>query len=160
DYVPYITSILRKVAMFSDHIYLWGFPEIVAHFVAKVPKSHALTAWLTWYYKNNPSVIRGWRSAQMACLHLSTPEANLYPEHFLMEKQLELRARGKLRYMPGPASIIESPLLVGVIGRKEQTGHKAQKPFAVYEPLIKMTTVAGDLVFDPMCGSGTTGAVC
>jgi hypothetical protein len=160
DYVPYITCMLEKVAKFSDHIYLWGFPEIIAHFVTKVPESHVLTAWLTWYYKNNPSVIRGWRSAQMACLHLSTRGAKLYPEHFLNEKQLKLREQGKLRYMPGPTSVIEGPLLVGFVGRKEQTGHKAQKPMSVYDPLIRMTTVEGDLVFDPMCGSGTTGAVC
>jgi site-specific DNA-methyltransferase (adenine-specific) len=29
----------------------------------------------------------------------------------------------------------------------------------VYEPLYKMTTRPGDLVLDPMAGSGTTGAV-
>ncbi|KMK31005.1 hypothetical protein ABW12_19515 [Pluralibacter gergoviae] len=31
---------------------------------------------------------------------------------------------------------------------------------AVYTPLIEMVTKPGDIVFDPMCGSGTTGAVC
>ncbi|MDP4299703.1 DNA-methyltransferase [Leptothrix discophora] len=160
DYIEYITSILEELAEISDHIYLWGFPEVLARFVERIPRSHQLTAWLTWYYKNNPSVIRGWRSAQNACLHLSTPSSKLYPEHFLNSAQLELKAKGKLRYMPGPTSVIESPLLVGFVGRKEQTGHPAQKPQAVYEPLIKMSTKQGDLVFDPMCGSGTTGAVC
>jgi site-specific DNA-methyltransferase (adenine-specific) len=29
----------------------------------------------------------------------------------------------------------------------------------VFEPLLQMATVAGDVVVDPMCGSGTTGAV-
>ena len=160
DYVDYITSILNELAKFSDHIYMWGFPEIIAHFITKIPKSHDLNCWLTWYYKNNPSVIRGWRSAQMTCLHLSTPDAKMYPEHFLTEKQLELKEQGKLRYMPGPPSVIETALLVGFIGKKEQTGHPSQKPEKVYEPLISMVTKEGDLVFDPMCGSGTTGAVC
>lgn len=160
DYFDYITGVLRKIAAFSDHVYLWGFPEITAHFVTRIPASHRLTAWLTWYYKNNPSVIRGWRSAQMSCLHLSTSDARLYPEHFLNDAQLEKQRQGKLRYMPGPPSVIEGSLLVGFVGRNEQTGHPAQKPEAVYEPLIKMATKEDDLVFDPMCGSGTTGAVC
>ncbi len=124
--------------------------------------------WLTWYYKNNPSVIRGWRSSQNACLHLAQPKATLYPEHFLNEAQKQLQAQGKLRYMPGPTSVIEetlsSPmdvieqaLLVGFVGKKEQTGHPAQKPLGVFEKLFLMTTKPGDLVFDPMSGSGTTG---
>jgi len=40
--------------------------------------------------------------------------------------------------MPGPASVIESSLLVGFVGRKEQTGHKSQKPVPVYEQIIRM----------------------
>lgn len=160
DYVEYITSILDELAQFSDHIYFWGFPEIVARFVDRIPESHKLTAWLTWYYKNNPSVIRGWRSAQNACLHMSLPNAKLYPEHFLTEAQLALKDAGKLRYMPGPPSVIESSLLVGFVGKQEQTGHPSQKPIAVYDPLVQMATKPGDLIFDPMCGSGTTAAVC
>ena len=160
DYVEYITSILEALSEVSDHIYFWGFPEIVARFIDRIPASMKYTAWLTWYYKNNPSVIRGWRSAQMTCLHMSAPGAKLYPEHFLNEAQLAKQAEGKLRYMPGPPSVIEAALNIGFVGRKEQTGHPSQKPMAVYKPLIEMVTKPGDLVFDPMCGSGTTGAVC
>jgi site-specific DNA-methyltransferase (adenine-specific) len=93
----------------------------------------------------------------MACLHLSRPKARLYPEHFLNEVQREKQAKGKLRYMPGPTSVIEEPLLVGFCGRSEQTGHPAQKPVAVFQKLLLMTTAPGDLVIDPMSGSGTTG---
>jgi site-specific DNA-methyltransferase (adenine-specific) len=158
DYVDFITGLLEQAAVLADHVYLWGFPEIVARFVDRIPTGMQLTAWLTWFYKNNPSVIRGWRSAQMACLHLSVPGAPLYPEHFLNEAQLEKQRRGKLRYVPGPTSVIEEPLLVGFVGRREQTGHPAQKPVAVFDTLVRMVTRAGDLVIDPMCGSGTTGA--
>ncbi|HCT8042088.1 site-specific DNA-methyltransferase [Pseudomonas aeruginosa] len=160
DYVEYITGILEKLSEVADHIYFWGFPEIVAKFIDRIPPAHQYNAWLTWYYKNNPSVIRGWRSAQMTCLHMSAPGAKMYPEHFLNEAQLAKQAEGKLRYMPGPPSVIESALIIGFVGKKEQTGHPSQKPMAVYEPLIEMVTKPGDLVFDPMCGSGTTGAVC
>lgn len=39
-------------------------------------------------------------------------------------------------------------------------GHPAQKPLSVIEPLIRMATMEGDLVLDPMCGLGTTGEAC
>lgn len=159
DYTRYILRLLDLAARVSEHVYLWGFPEIVAVFVDKLPDDLELVSWLTWYYKNNPSVIRGWRSSQMACLHLARPDHTLFPEHFLNEVQLQKKAERKLRYMPGPPSVIEASLQIGFVGRKEQTGHKAQKPIAVYEPLIEMVTQPGDLILDPMAGSGTTGAV-
>jgi site-specific DNA-methyltransferase (adenine-specific) len=157
DYQDFIVDLLSRAGKLSDHVFLWGFPEIVAPFVERIPRPLTLVAWLTWYYKNSPSVIRGWRSSQMACLHLSQPKARLYPEHFLNEIQLQKQAKGKLRYMPGPTSVIEESLLVGFCGRNEQTGHPAQKPVAVFEKLLLMTTAPGDLVIDPMSGSGTTG---
>jgi DNA methylase len=92
----------------------------------------------------------------MTCLHLSHPGSKLYVEHFLNEVQLAKLKEGKLRYMPGPPSVIEEALLVGFVGKKEQTGHPSQKPVKVIEPLLKMTTKEGDLVLDPMSGSGTT----
>jgi hypothetical protein len=156
DYTDYIVGILREAASLSRHVYLWGFPEIVALFVERIPPPLKLVSWLTWYYKNNPSVIRGWRSSQMACLHFSHPDAQLYPQHFLNEAQKQKQKEGKLRYMPGPTSVIEAPLNIGFVGRKEQTGHPAQKPVSVFERLIMMTTTRGDLVFDPMSGSGTS----
>jgi site-specific DNA-methyltransferase (adenine-specific) len=159
DYVDYVTGLLAGAGRVAPHVYLWGFPEIIARFVDVLPAPLELEAWLTWYYKNNPSVIRGWRSAQMTCLHLKRPDGVMHPEAFLNEAQLAKKAAGKLRYLPGPPSVIEAGLLVGFIGRAEQTGHPSQKPAKVYDPLVRMATVEGDLVLDPMCGSGTTGAV-
>ncbi len=159
DYVDWVTALLEAAGRIAPHVYLWGFPEIVAAFVDRIPAPLALEAWLTWYYKNSPSVIRGWRSAQMTCLHLRRADGSMHPEAFLNEAQLAKAAEGKLRYVPGPPSVIESALLVGFIGRNEQTGHPSQKPVKVYDPLLRMATVAGELVLDPMCGSGTTGAV-
>jgi site-specific DNA-methyltransferase (adenine-specific) len=59
----------------------------------------------------------------------------------------------------GPSDVIEQPLLVGFVGRKEQTGHPSQKPLKVYDQLLQMTMSDGGLILDPMGGSGTTGAV-
>jgi site-specific DNA-methyltransferase (adenine-specific) len=157
DYDAFILELLSLAADVSQHVFLWGFPEIIARFVERIPPSLVLVAWLTWYYKNSPSVIRGWRSSQNACLHLSQPGAKLFPEHFLNEAQKAKLAEGKLRYMPGPTSVIEESLLCGFVGKNEQMGHPAQKPVAVFERIILMTTKQNDLVLDPMCGAGTTG---
>lgn len=160
DYFDWLHLVLSEASRVSDHVLLWGFPEVIWEALSRLPPGLSLINWVTWYFKNCPSVIRGWRSAQMTCLHFAGPSARLYPEHFLNDAQLEKQRCGKLRYMPGPPSVIEAPLNIGFVGRKEQTGHPAQKPEAVYEPLILMTTAKGDTVLDPMCGSGTTGAVC
>lgn len=159
-YMDWLERVVHKSAEISEHIFLWGFPEIVCGMLARLPAGWGLNAWLTWYYKNCPSVIRGWRSAQFACLHLVSKGAVVYPEHFMNETQIGKHKQGKLRFMPGPPTVLEAPLNIGFVGRNEQTGHPAQKPEKVIEPLILMTTKEGDLVADPMCGSGTTGAVC
>lgn len=160
DYDAWLVSLLEAAAPISQHVFLWGFAEIVCKVLDYLPAELELVAWLTWYYKNCPSVIRGWRSSQAACLHLAKPEAAIYPEHFFNEAQLERHRRGKLRFLPGPPSVLEVPLLIGFVGKAEQTGHPAQKPEKVFEPLVLMTTREGDTVLDPMCGCGTTGAVC
>jgi len=160
DYDEWLAGVIREASSVSEHIFVWGFPEIVCEQLRRLGKDLTLVAWLTWYYKNCPSVIRGWRSAQLTCLHLSKLGAPLYAQHFLNEVQKGKLRDGKLRYMPGPPSVIEVPLNIGFVGRAEQTGHPAQKPLAVIEPLISMTTKPGDTVLDPMCGAGTTGVVC
>ncbi|MFZ0925635.1 MAG: site-specific DNA-methyltransferase [Halobacteriota archaeon] len=163
DYIPWLNSVIAETSKVSDHILVWGFPEIVYKVLDTLPEGTELVAWLTWYYKNCPTVIRGWRSAQLTCLHIAKFFAKLYPEHFMNEVQLEKYHSNKLRYIPGPPTVIESALLIGFVGRNEQIGNPsktAQKPAKVIEPLIKMTTIEGDLVLDPMCGTGTTGEVC
>ncbi len=161
NYHAWLRQVFEAAAKISDHVFIWGFPEVVHEVLnEKPPHDFQFVAWLTWYYKNCPSVIRGWRSAQYTCLHFSGPGAKMYPEHFLNETQLEKHQQRKLRYMPGPGTVIEAPLNIGFVGRHEQTGHPAQKPEKVFEPLVSMTTKAGDVVLDPFAGAGTTGAVC
>jgi len=160
DYVEYQLEIVNQIKDNTNHFFFWGFPEIAALFIGKIEKPLEFVTWITWYYKNNPSVIRGWRSSQQACLHYAVKEAKMYPEHFFNAQQ-ELRFETqKMRFVPGPTSVIEESLLVGFVGKKEQTGHPSQKPEKVYEKLVLMTSKPDDLVYDPMAGSGTTGAVC
>lgn len=160
DYDEWLAMLIAVSGNIAEHVFVWGFAEIIWRQLNLLPAGLKLVTWLTWYYKNCPSVIRGWRSAQYTCLHLAKPEPRLYPEHFLNSAQIAKQNEGKLRYMPGPPSVIDVPLNIGFVGRAEQCGHPSQKPEKVYEPLVLMTTKPGDLVLDPMCGSGTTGAVC
>jgi hypothetical protein len=160
DYDDYVPQLLRCVAPLSDHVFLWGFPEIVARFVRILPEPLTLKCWLTWFYKNSPSRIRGWRSAQMTCLHLTTANAVMHVENFLNDVQKEKLQQGKLLYMPGPPSVIEESLLCGFVGKKEQTGHPSQKPLSVIEKTLLMATARGELAIDLMSGSGTTGEAC
>ena len=160
DYDDWLAEVILAASRVSDHVFVWGFPEIIASQVSRIPENYPLTSWLTWYYKNCPSVIRGWRSAQNTCLHISAEGAATYPEHFLEGERLERFRSGRMRFVPGPPSVIEAPLNIGFVGRSEQTGHPAQKPLAVIEPLILMSTREMDTVLDPMCGSGTTGEAC
>lgn len=158
QYDLFIKKLLRASSKISDLLYLWGFPEIIGPYVRYAPREFTMTAWLTWYYKNCPSVIRGWRSSQNACIQFTREGYHLHPEHFLNEEQLERYHSGKMRFVPGPSSVIESPLIIGFVGKKEQTGHPSQKPEAVFNKLILMATKPKDLVIDPMAGSGTTAA--
>lgn len=158
EYDAFVHRLLWEAAEVSGHIFLWGFPEVIGAYLRDVPEGFRLTAWLTWYYKNCPSVIRGWRSSQQSCIQLSREGAALYPEHFLEGDALTRYQAGNMRFVPGPSSVIECPLNIGFVGKSEQTGHPCQKPEAVFEQLIRMSTKEGDLVFDPMAGSGTTAA--
>ena len=160
DYDAWLSEVIHAASKVADHIFVWGFPEILAYQIPNIPAGFSLVSWLTWYYKNCPSVIRGWRSAQNACLHLAADDAPTYPEHFLNGEQLARWKAGKMRFVPGPPSVLEAPLNIGFVGRHEQTGHPAQKPLSVVEPLVLMSTKEGDTVLDPMCGSGTTGEAC
>lgn len=158
EYDAFVHRLLWEAAEVSGHIFLWGFPEVIGAYLRGIPEGFRLTAWLTWYYKNCPSVVRGWRSSQQSCIHFSREGEPLYPEHFLEGDALVRYKAGGMRFVPGPSSVIECPLNVGFVGKREQTGHPCQKPEAVFAQLIRMTTKEGDLVFDPMAGSGTTAA--
>lgn len=158
EYDEFIKNILSRTGEISNLLYLWGFPEIIGPYVRYAPEGYSMTAWLTWYYKNCPSVIRGWRSSQNACIQFMRQGTLLHPEHFLNEVQKDKLAAGKMRFIPGPPTVIESPLIIGIVGKREQTGHPSQKPEAVFDKLLMMALENEEIVFDPMAGSGTTGA--
>ena len=61
----------------------------------------------------------------------------------------EGRKRGSV-WSDVPAMLANTPL------RRETTGYPTQKPLALLERIVLAASRPGDLVVDPMCGSGTT----
>ena len=55
-----------------------------------------------------------------------------------------------------PENVIVVPCLNHGAGQGERTEHPTQKPLDLFEPLIRASTNAGDLILDPFMGSGTT----
>ncbi|MGQ0699366.1 MAG: DNA methyltransferase [Panacagrimonas sp.] len=158
-YLAEMVPLLEAAARVGDHVMIWGFPESIARLVDHWPESLRFGGWITWWFKNAPSRGKTWRPSQQACLHLHRARARFYPEHFYSPRHREHAKNNRLEFKMTPFSVIEAGLLSGFIKRSEQTGYPAQKPESVMEPLLKMTTKPGDLVVDPTCGSGTTGAV-
>ena len=97
EYDAFIAKILNMSAGISELIYLWGFPEVIGPYVRFAPDGFYMASWLTWYYKNCPSVIRGWRSSQNACLQFMRKGYKLHPEHFLNDEQKDRFDSGKMR---------------------------------------------------------------
>lgn len=58
-----------------------------------------------------------------------------------------------------PCSCSDLWLDIPPAGKSERTGYPTQKPEALLERIVTTLTDPGDLVIDPMCGSGTTLAV-
>ncbi len=158
NFVAEAVRLLSGAAEVGEHVFLWGFAEHIARVMDLWPASLEFRGWLTWYYKNAPTRSKGWRPAQQACLHLARPGAKMYPENFYSKKHQAMAAAERLEYKPSPRSVIEAGLISGFIKKTENTGYPAQKPVSVIEPLLRMTMRPGDLVIDPTCGSGTTGA--
>lgn len=53
-------------------------------------------------------------------------------------------------------NLLQSPICMG----NERTAHPTQKPLAIVERLVKVSSNPGDIVLDPFAGSGTVGVAC
>ena len=59
--------------------------------------------------------------------------------------------------MPGvPLQDLWTDILPMGAQARERTGYPTQKPLALYQRIIELSSNPGDLVLDPFCGSGTT----
>jgi len=58
-----------------------------------------------------------------------------------------------------PCDIVEVPVGGGMMGSVLSKENEAPFPEKLVEPFVKVLSNPGDIVLDPFCGSGTTGAV-
>lgn len=75
-----------------------------------------------------------------------------------------LHRKGRKRWNRGGKTLV---LSAGTVGRNNHEGgwsgsrfHETQKPLSIMMDLVQAFTDPGDLVWDPYCGSGTTGVAC
>lgn len=83
-------------------------------------------------------------------------------DDFEIERDISASAEPRT-FNPQPGEYASSDLWLDIpnVGSssRERTGYPTQKPEALLERVILTLTDPGDLVIDPMCGSGTTLAV-
>jgi DNA modification methylase len=77
-------------------------------------------------------------------------------QSYLKDKRYKDRAKREEHLRKGKyaTNILRVPSLKG--SSKEKLGHPSQKPMALVETLLAVSTRPGDIVLDPFLGSGTT----
>ena len=114
--------------------------------------------------------------------HWSVPKGDKLPPHIAIEGYDEMSPHQKLdaldavglihwpakkdgvplfkRYLPLSSDQTVQDIWLDIplvkAGAKEGTGYPTQKPEALLRRIIEASSVAGDVVLDPYCGSGTT----
>lgn len=159
-YLSETLPLIEAAGRVSDHVFVWGYQESLGRLMDLWSPNLKLESWLTWFYPNIAARSKGWRPSQQGCLHLRKKSAQMYPEHFYDPSLLPHARRNKLEFKMGPLSVIKAGHPHGSVCRNEQVGFTGgQKPEAVIEQLLMMTTKEGDLIVDPTAGSGTTAVV-
>jgi 16S rRNA G966 N2-methylase RsmD len=123
-------------------------------------------SWLTWYESFGINCANGFNRTSRRLFH-AVKDPNAFVFHREAVTRASVRQRiGDSRADPGgklwddvwgiePAI----PRLVDNAGERVP-GFPTQLPLALLRPIVACASDPGDLVVDPFCGSGTTGAAC
>lgn len=49
DYHDWLAAVIEESCRLDDHVFVWGFSEILARQVTRIPEGFDLLAWLTWF---------------------------------------------------------------------------------------------------------------
>ena len=183
EWVRAAASILRD----GGSLFVMGFPETLAdvkYLVTRSVKEFTSCRWLTWHYRNKPSLNgNDWVRSQEAILHLRKGAKftfNLesirepynshtlnYPghEHGITSQYGNGRDEAGNVYVWQPANGGAKPRDVMIIPAicnqtDERAEHPTQKPEELLRKLVLATTDEGQTVLDPFGGSGTTYIAC
>jgi len=159
-------------------MYIYGFSEILALILGKVP-FEINRRWIVWHYtnKNMPS-LNFWQRSHESILVLWKDDKIFnrddirepYTEGFLNGAAGKERKATVGRFSKGdktttytahsngalPRDVIKIPALAGGSGKNERVDHPTQKPLALCEKLLKACMKASDgYVLVPFAGSGS-----
>jgi site-specific DNA-methyltransferase (adenine-specific) len=160
-------------------MFIYGFSEILALILAKVPYN-INRRWIIWHYTNkNVASLNFWQRSHESILVLWKEDKvfhrddirEAYTEGFLKGAAGKERAATKGRFSKGektttytahpggalPRDVIKIPALAGGAGMKERVDHPTQKPIALCEKLLrscKQPNTEG-YVLVPFAGSGS-----
>ncbi len=83
-------------------------------------------------------------------------ETIAYDKPFFLPRDTQPDADGKYRIEVRRRDVWDNDIRPVINVSKQRAGYPTQKPLALLQRLITASSNAGDLVFDPFCGSGTT----
>lgn len=157
--------------------YIYGFSEILALILARVPRN-VNRRWVVWHYtnKNVPS-LKFWQRSHESILVLWKKEKVFnrddvrepYTQTFLDNAVGKVRKPTKGRFSKGdkettynhhpngalPRDVIKVPALAGGAGKKERVDHPTQKPLELCTKLLKACKQETGYVLVPFAGSGS-----
>jgi site-specific DNA-methyltransferase (adenine-specific) len=160
-------------------MFIYGFSEILALIMSKVP--HEINRrWIIWHYTNkNMASLNFWQRSHESILVLWKDDKVFhrddireeYTEGFLKGAAGKERTATKGRFSNGdktttytahpngalPRDVIKVPALAGGAGAKERVNHPTQKPLALCEKLLRSCKQAPEegYVLVPFAGSGS-----
>jgi site-specific DNA-methyltransferase (adenine-specific) len=158
-------------------MFIYGFSEILALILARVPMS-VKRRWIIWHYTNkNVASLNFWQRSHESILVLWKDDRVFnrddvrepYTEGFLNGAAGRERTATKGRFSKGdakttytahpggalPRDVIKIPALAGGAGMKERVDHPTQKPLALCERLIRSCKQEEGYVLVPFAGSGS-----
>lgn len=158
-------------------MFIYGFSEILALILARVPRE-INRRWIVWHYtnKNVPSLHFWQRSHESILVLWKTDKVfhrdnvrEPYTDGFLNGSAGKERKSTKGRFSNGdktttytahlngalPRDVIKIPALAGGAGKKERVDHPTQKPLALCDKLIQSCMQEQGYVLIPFAGSGS-----
>lgn len=158
-------------------MYIYGFSEILALILSRVPLT-VNRRWVIWHYtnKNVPS-LKFWQRSHESILVLWKKDKVFnrdevrepYTATFLDNAAGKVRKATKGRFSKGdketvytshpngalPRDVIKVPALAGGAGKKERVNHPTQKPLELCTRLLKACKQEDGYVLVPFAGSGS-----
>jgi site-specific DNA-methyltransferase (adenine-specific) len=161
-------------------LYIYGFPEILAHIQVQCIKDQTRVRWLVWHYTNktvpsskfwqrsHESILCVWKSGVRPHFNLDDVREP-YTETFLNNAAGKKRVATPGRFSSGnaettykanekgamPRDVLKIPALAGGAGKKERVDHPTQKPMEICIRLLKAAKKDNARVVIPFAGSGS-----